>query len=80
MFSKSWSMELNVVFTAYPSVNATTFVEDKEKKNRKQRAWLLPRIGKHDFILSNDNYMDSYEHLVRDSSRYEINLSLLLTI
>ena len=37
MFSKSWSMELNVVFTAYPSVNATTFGEDKEK-NRKQQA------------------------------------------
>lgn len=79
MFSKSWSMELNVVFTAYPSVNATTFGEDKEK-NRKQQAWLHPRIGKHDFILSSENYMDFYEHLVRDSSRYEINLSLLLTI
>ena len=35
MFSKSWSMELNVVFTAYPSVNAKTFVEEKGK-NRKQ--------------------------------------------
>ena len=79
MFSKSWSMELKVVFTAYPSVNATTFGEDKEK-NRKQQAWLLPRIGKLDFILSSGNYMDFYERLVRDSCRYEKNLSILLTI